>query len=71
MKILLVLLAIILIYWILRTLSAGKRRETGKSAPAPKMIACAHCGLHVPEGEAIKNGTKYYCCPEHKELNSP
>ena len=68
MKILLALLAIVLIYWILRTLSAGKRREKGKSAPAPKMIACDHCGLHVPENEAIRKEAHVYCCAEHEKL---
>jgi uncharacterized protein len=30
------------------------------------MVACAHCGLHLPQEEAV-NGTKgLYCSTEHR-----
>jgi uncharacterized protein len=31
------------------------------------MLACAHCGLHIPEDEAIRRHGKAYCCREHAE----
>lgn len=35
-----------------------------------KMVKCLHCGLHIPEEEAIRKGDKVFCCLEHatKEL---
>ena len=35
-----------------------------------KMVKCLHCGLHIPEKEAIKQGDKIFCSLEHasKEL---
>jgi len=30
-----------------------------------KMVKCLHCGLHIPEKEAIKQGEKVFCSLEH------
>jgi len=30
-----------------------------------KMVKCLHCGLHIPEDEAIKKGDKVFCSLEH------
>ena len=30
-----------------------------------KMVKCLHCGLHIPENEAIKLGDKVFCSLEH------
>ncbi len=34
------------------------------------MVKCQHCGLHIPEKEAIKKGDNTFCSLEHakKEL---
>ena len=32
------------------------------------MLACAHCGVHVPQAEALMLGTQAYCCAEHRRL---
>ena len=34
------------------------------------MVKCQHCGLHIPEKEAIKQGDNIFCSLEHakKEL---
>lgn len=29
------------------------------------MVKCLHCGLHIPEEEAIKQGDKTFCSLEH------
>ncbi len=33
-----------------------------------QMVACAHCGLHVPESEGVRGGGSVYCCDEHRRL---
>jgi uncharacterized protein len=30
-----------------------------------KMVKCLHCGLHIPDNEAIKQGDKVFCSLEH------
>lgn len=31
------------------------------------MIACASCGLHIPQNEAVRVNGKDYCCAEHAQ----
>ena len=30
-----------------------------------KIVKCLHCGLHIPEKEAIKQGDKNFCSIKH------
>ncbi len=30
-----------------------------------KVVKCLHCGLHIPENEAIKQGDKVFCSLDH------
>jgi uncharacterized protein len=41
------------------------------AAPAPArleaMLDCAHCGLHLPASEALRDeAARAYCCGEHR-----
>lgn len=44
-------------------------RSTGNSAPQT-MIACAHCGLHIPEKEATRHDGRFFCSSEHAALGA-
>lgn len=45
-----------------------ENRSTGPQAPQ-EMVACAHCGIHLPSSEALSEPTAfprlYYCCQAH------
>jgi uncharacterized protein len=53
-----------------------KRRDAEEDLPRPAarkplslpqdMLACAHCGMHVPQSEALVQGPHAYCCGEHQ-----
>lgn len=69
MKYLLLLLVLAIAYGIWR----GQRRAPPPAArPSPRpqlpqnMVACAHCGLHLPRTEALAQDGHYYCCAEHR-----
>ncbi len=32
---------------------------------AEKMVACAHCGLHVAQSQALSAQGRYFCSSEH------
>jgi uncharacterized protein len=51
-----------------RALSSGKPTATPKT-PAPKLVQCAHCGVHVSETQAVRSGDKYFCSDEHRRLS--
>ena len=39
-----------------------------KSAAAPEaMVDCAACGLHFPASEAVRDGTRVFCCTAHRD----
>lgn len=75
MKYLLVLLVVGIGLWSLLTRLRGPRRDAGTGAgakPADKpplaMVACAHCGLHLPAADAVAEGAHLYCSDGHRRL---
>ncbi len=42
-----------------------KKDSNVKADSADNMVKCLHCGLHIPEKEAIKQGDKVFCSLEH------
>ena len=63
MKIISLLIAVLLVWWILKTL---RRNRVADAEPRIRnMLPCDYCGLHIPEDEAIQNQGRFYCCKEH------
>jgi len=46
--------------------SASRTRAPAPAAPEA-MVDCAHCGLHFPASEAIRDGARLYCCSPHRD----
>lgn len=73
MKYLLVLLVLVVAVGIWRSKRRTEAAERRAPAPALKqpqnMVACAHCGLHLPQADAVTDGaSQYYCSAEHRHL---
>ena len=38
--------------------------------PAPsaaeEIVACAHCGVHLPKSEAVSGAAEWFCGPAHR-----
>ena len=72
MKYLLLLLAIVVAYWLIK---AHQRKKTRPGAgadgrrAAEDMVRCAHCGVHLPRSESLPSGPVFYCTPEHRRLH--
>jgi len=65
-RILLLLLGVWLIVYIVRR---ARSRKEGASGPSPtRMVACAVCGTHVPDPEAVHAGGKAYCTEAHRKM---
>ena len=72
-KYLLVLGVVGLVLWmLLRTRGAiGPRKADPQvkekaAAKRESMVACAHCGVHLPLTEAVADGTHVYCGEPHR-----
>jgi len=66
-KFLLLILAIIVIYFVVKGL-ARKRRERAGPPPSEPMVPCAHCGVNLPRSEAIEATGRFFCSEEHRRL---
>lgn len=72
LQILLLLLGGWIIWFFLRQwyISSFTDEPIEESSPPPslpeKMVRCATCGVHIPEGEAIYSGEATFCCQAHQ-----
>jgi uncharacterized protein len=67
-NLLLLLLAIVIIW---RLVHGFRRRRAARKAPGAvtgQMVSCGHCGLYLPQSEAVSAGDRFYCCDEHRRL---
>ncbi len=80
-KMLLLLVAVLVFFWLLRRALSGRRPGAGpgkQDAPAqatpPALVACAHCGVHLPQNEAFASDVgapgakRFFCTEEHLKL---
>lgn len=72
-KLLLFVLILIAIYLVRRSLrpSTPTPRDTAAAGAGKveRMVACAQCGLHVPEGEALEADGQHFCCEAHQRIH--
>jgi uncharacterized protein len=72
MKIALAVLAVVALLWLLR--GARRRVAPPRAANQPtrgadepqQMLACAHCGMHLPKGEALPGRGGVFCGEAHR-----
>ncbi|MEY4763785.1 MAG: hypothetical protein RI907_458 [Pseudomonadota bacterium] len=44
------------------------RAQGGPGSPTDTMVACHHCGVHLPASEAVKGPQgQPFCCPAHRD----
>jgi uncharacterized protein len=66
----LLLIAVIAVagWWLFgsaRRLGRGRPRD--ELPPPEGMLRCAHCGVHLPESEALREGGRTYCSAAHRD----
>jgi uncharacterized protein len=71
MKYVIVLVAVAVGLWLLfgrasRRGSVGPGRRGRPAVDAEAMVACAHCGVHLPRGDAVADGALVYCSEAHR-----
>ena len=68
--VLLVVLAVAIGIWRSRRApdAVAKKPSPPSNALPQSMLACAHCGIHLPQSEALMVGNQAYCCAEHRRL---
>lgn len=68
MKYLLLLAVIVAVLWFARSRSgvAQGRKPTPTPPPPQPMLACAHCGVHLPRAEMVAGLRGLYCTEAHR-----
>jgi uncharacterized protein len=75
-KFLIVLVVVGMGLWLLFG-RASRRGTIAKGRPprpvgdAESMVACAHCGVHLPRGDAVADGALVYCSEAHRIAGPP
>jgi uncharacterized protein len=67
MKYLFWLLVGLVVWWAWRRSRSTPPRPPEAASAAPQdMVACAHCGLHLPHNEAVAGARGQYCSAAHR-----
>jgi uncharacterized protein len=64
--VLLIVLVVAIGFWRNKRESSVAVHTPPANPPKPQdMVACAHCGLHLPYSDAVVQRGMTYCCAEH------
>lgn len=66
MKYLLLLLGVGLVVWQWRRHRRQQHITQNHAHSTVKMVACSHCGVHVPAAEAVSGQNGSYCNETHR-----
>jgi uncharacterized protein len=67
-KLLLLVLIAVAAWWLVKGLRRGGTTTDATEAAPERMVNCSHCGLYLPQHEAVTEGDKFYCSAEHRRL---
>lgn len=67
LKYLLLLALGALLWWHWRKARDGAVPPSETPRPVERMVRCAHCGVHLPESDALADGARHYCNAAHRD----
>jgi len=72
-RLLILFLVVWFLFWLIKKqfnkIDNDRQPPNLDDKSAEDMVACAHCGTHVPKSLAIKSADKYFCSQEHLDLD--
>jgi uncharacterized protein len=74
LRLVLLIAAVVLLVWLVRSARRADKpapptpRDSGaeRGAARDTMVACAHCGVHLPRGDALESGGLHFCGEPHR-----
>ena len=79
MKYLVLLGLFVAVVWLIRAGRRGSRRGDSSASPGARepsepsreaMVACEHCGVNLPQGDALSADERWYCSDAHRDAHS-
>lgn len=56
-----------IVFWLSGAAARIARKGAdGRSRPEERMVACAHCGVNLPQGESVQESGRFFCSDEHR-----
>lgn len=50
---------------------AAERQQVERSRLPQPMVRCEHCGVHLPETEAVSEAGRHWCSVAHRDADRP
>lgn len=65
-RLLLLIALIVLVVWLWKRFGQLLKSNPSKPEDSPlPMVRCAHCGVHLPQNQALQAGKHWYCNQDH------
>ncbi len=69
-KWLLLIIAALLVYWVLRSYRKGLLKpHQHRDATGEDMVRCVHCGVNLPKSESFTSQGDFFCSQEHQRAH--
>jgi uncharacterized protein len=69
MRTLLILIILAVIVMIVKRLWLQPRQPPRDRELTGKMVQCEHCGIFVPQHDALEQHGRHYCSREHRDAS--
>ena len=70
MRMLLIFIALAIIAMVVKRLWLRSRTGTQQRRRlAGQMVQCKHCGMYIPEAEAVRDREQWYCSTAHRDAD--
>lgn len=66
LKYLLLLLIAAIVWWAWQKRTTPRADAPRSETTPERMVACARCGVLMPESDSLAEGGRYYCCEAHR-----
>ena len=71
MRFIAIIIALAIIVAVVKRLWRSPRPPAARTKEFGRMVKCAHCGIYIPEQEAVHRGEDYYCSRDHLDAHDP
>lgn len=65
-KLLSLILVIVAVWWLAKGFRRKDLARDAREIAPEQMVNCEYCGVYLPQGEAIAEADKFFCCAEHR-----
>ena len=57
------------VYLLLKSYRKDESANRKTEGEPEDMVRCAHCGVHLPVSESVRDGDLYFCSAAHRDAH--